>query len=341
MLLNGSSLCAAEDGPKNQGPPPMLVEIAAVTEGSAEPMVELVGSVQYARMSRVAAEVSGIVEQIAIIEGGRVKAGQPLVVLRSDLLKTALASTQANYDRARIELEKVRKDLKRVTALYEKKSVAESLYDENYYRVLALEKQAEALKAALARQQLELEKTTIVSPFTGLIQRKLTEQGEWVSTGGQIAVVVDDRHLEAHIDVPQKILGFLHEDKQLSVTCGGKKYNASFIHFIPRGDIATRTFTVKLKIHQAQGLIAGMEAKAQLPSGPEVVGLRVPRDAVINKFGKNVVFLATNGIAKMLPVVIRGYQGMDVSVEHQELTPGAMVVVKGNERIQDGQPIRF
>ncbi len=68
----------------------MLVEIAAVTEGSAEPMVELVGSVQYARMSRVAAEVSGIVEQIAIIEGGRVKAGQPLVVLRSDLLKQPL-----------------------------------------------------------------------------------------------------------------------------------------------------------------------------------------------------------------------------------------------------------
>jgi len=329
----------AADKPK--GPPPMLVEVAEVAQGAAEPMVELVGSVQYARVSRVAAEVGGIVEQVNFKEGARVKAGQPLVKLRSDLRQTTLAGTQASYEQVQVELEKAHKDLQRIAALYEEKSVAESLYDENHYGVLALEKRVAALKATLDRQQLELQKTTIVAPFNGLIQSKLTEKGEWVSAGGQVAVIADDQALEVHIDVPQNLLGFLQSGKRLQVRCAGKTYQASFIHFIPLGDIATRTFTVKLKLHDANGLIEGMEAHAQLPNGPKLEGLLVPRDSVLKQFGRNVIFIAVEGTAKMIPVQVKGYQGMQVAVAGEGLEAGAKVVIKGNERIRDGQGIRF
>ena len=341
LLLLGPLLANAEEQKKPQGPPPMLVEVASIAQGSAEPMVELVGSVRYARVSRVAAEVGGIVDQVSFKEGARVKAGQPLVKLRSDLLQTTLDGTRASYEQVLIELEKARKDLQRITALYEEKSVAESLYDENHYGVLALEKSAAALKATLDRQQLELQKTSIPAPFNGLVQSKLTEKGEWVSAGGQVAVIADDRDLEAHIDVPQKLLGYLQNDKQLQVRCAGKNYNASFIHFIPQGDVATRTFTVKLKLQKANGLIEGMEAHAQLPNGPKLKGLLVPRDAVIKQFGRDVIFLAVDGVAKMIPVQVRGYQSMQVAVEGPGIDAGAQVVVKGNERIRDGAPIRF
>lgn len=336
---------AAEEKPaekkKPQGPPPMLVEAALVEQGAAQPMVDLVGSVRYARVSRVAAEVGGIVEQIHFSEGARVKAGQPLVTLRSDLLQTSLAGTRASYEQVLIELERARKDLQRIKALYEEKSVAESLYDENHFGVLALEKQAANLKASLDRQQLELQKTSIPAPFSGLVQSKLTEKGEWVSVGGQIATIADDRALEVHIDVPQQLLGYLRSDKKLTVRCAGKNFVASFIHFIPQGDVATRTFTVKLKLQNAKGLIEGMEAHAQLPDGPAMEGLLVPRDAVIKQFGRDVIFLASEGTAKMIPVEIRGYQGMQIAVEGSGIEAGAQVVVKGNERIRDGQAIRF
>jgi len=341
LLLSVPALSFAEKKKQTQGPPPMLVEVTSISQGMAEPMVDLVGTIKYARVSRVAAEIGGIVEHIDIKEGARVNKGQTLVKLNNDLRQTTLAGTRANYEQTLIELEKSRKDLKRIAALYEKKSVAETLYDDNFYRVLSMEKKSLSLKATLSRQQLELKKTTIKAPFDGLIQSKLTEQGEWVSGGGQVAVIADDRDLEAHIEVSQKLLGYLQADKPINVTCAGTTYRASFINFIPRGDIATRTFTVKLKLDNATGLIAGMEAKAQLPNGPKIGGLLVPRDAVINQFGRNIIFIADNGIAKMIPVQIRGYQGMQVSVENQALTAGAQVVVKGSERIRDGQAIRF
>lgn len=341
LILFCPLLTNAEEQKKPAGPPPMLVEVAPVEQGAAEPMVELVGSVQYGRVSRVATEIGGIVERLNFKEGARVKAGQPLVILQSDLRQATLVGTRASYEQAVIELERARKDLLRIKALYEEKSVAESLYDENHFGVLALEKRAAALKATLDRQQLELQKTSIPAPFSGLVQSKLVEKGEWVPSGGQVAIIADDQTLEAHIDVPQQLLGYLQSGKQLQVRCAGKTYNANFIHFIPRGDVATRTFTVKLMLEKAAGLIEGMEAYAQLPNGPKLQGLLVPRDAVIKQFGNDVLFLAVEGAAKMVPVQIKGYQGMQVAVEGAGIAAGAQVVIKGNERIRDGQAIRF
>ncbi|MCW8859330.1 MAG: biotin/lipoyl-binding protein [Deltaproteobacteria bacterium] len=56
----------------------MLVEVAPIAEGDAEALVERVGTVRYARVSRVATEVSGIVEELFFTEGTRVKAGQSM-----------------------------------------------------------------------------------------------------------------------------------------------------------------------------------------------------------------------------------------------------------------------
>lgn len=331
----------ADEPKKQQGPPPMLVEVALVEKGTAEPQVVLVGTVYYTRVSRVASEISGIVEKIHFTEGARVKAGEPLLTLRSDLLKTRLAGTRASYEQAQVELQRARKNLHRIKALYQEKSVSESLYDDNHYTVLGLEKQTLALKAVLDHQQLELEKTTIPAPFSGLVQAKLTEQGEWVSIGGQVALIADDRSLEVHVEVPQKMLSYLYPGQELSVKSGGKSYQARFIHFIPQGDLATRTFTVKLKLKNAKGLIQGMEARALLPSGPKLDSLLVPRDAVLKQAGQDILFLAVGGKAKVIPVEIRGYQGMLIAVKGDGLASGQQVVIKGNERIRDDQAIRF
>jgi hypothetical protein len=66
----------------------------------------------------------------------------------------------------------------------------------------------------------------------------------------------------------------------------------------------------------------------------------VPRDAVIKRFGQNVIFLNVDGIATMLPVQILGYTKENVAVMSKGLTEGASVVVKGNERIFPKQPIK-
>ena len=340
-LLDCSPAEAQEQQKKQQGPPPMLVEVAEISEGDAEPTVERIGTIRYARVSRVATEVPGIVEKLFFTEGSRVKKGQKLVQLKTDLLVKAIEGTRASYEQVLVEQERASKELARIKALYDEKSVSESIYDDNYYKVLSLEKRADNLKSILEKQQLELKKTTISAPFNGLIQKKNTEQGEWVTTGGQVALIADDQQLEVEVDIPQQQLDYLVPGRMIPVRCSGEQYSAEFAYVIPRGDVSTRTFTVKLKLRGVKGLIEGMEAFAQFPNGIKQRSLLAPRDAVIKQFGQEILFVSNEGKAKMIPVKITGYQEMQVAIEGQGLSPGMQVVIKGNERIRDGQAIRF
>lgn len=340
-LLCSAPLRAAEAEKKSPGPPPMLVSVAAIEKGSAQPMVELVGTVRYVRTSRVAGEVAGIVEKIHFSEGEHVKAGEPLLELNSDLLETSISGTRASHEQLLIELERARKDLNRIEVLRQEESIAEVVYDDNLYRVLGLEKQVAAMQANLDRQLLEQRKTTIRAPFDGLVLEKNTEQGEWVPAGGRVALIADDHEIEVVVAVPENLLGYLEQDRRIELRSGKRRFQGRFSHFVPQGDVATRTFAVKLRLKNDLGLLEGMEARALLPAGEQVEGLLVPRDAVLRQFGMDVLFLADAGQAKMVPVTILGYQGMRVAVAGEGLAAGQQVVVKGNERIRDGQAIRF
>ncbi|HEB02870.1 MAG TPA: efflux RND transporter periplasmic adaptor subunit, partial [Nitrospirae bacterium] len=83
------SFAHAQDEKKQEpkkGPPPAIVVVEETSSGMAEPMNEFVGTVYYSRVSEIASEVAGKVASVNYDEGHRVKQGQTLVTLGSDLL---------------------------------------------------------------------------------------------------------------------------------------------------------------------------------------------------------------------------------------------------------------
>jgi membrane fusion protein (multidrug efflux system) len=329
----------AAETEKTQGPPPALVEVAQVTQGEAEPMVEFVGTVYYARKSNVAAEVEGVVDEVFFEEGDRVKKGDPLVSLESNILDTVISGIRADYELVLVELEQAEKELKRREPLYKEGSVSESSYDEYFFKNKMLKSRALSIKASLKRLLLEKEKKKIGSPFDSIVIQKNAEIGEWVKEGGMVALVADDSSVDIVVNVPAEMLKYLKPGKELSVKIDSEKFTGKFLNFVPKGDVATRTFDVKIRMQNSAGLIEGMEARALVPSAAKRQGLKVPRDAVIDRFGQNVIWLAKDATAKMVPVQVIGYDGMFVAVAGADLADGDMVVVKGNERLREGQPV--
>jgi RND family efflux transporter MFP subunit len=323
------------------GPPPALVVVKDITRGDVEPMSEYVGTVYYSHVSDVASEVGGRVEAVEFDEGMRVKRGQRLAALSTDLLDEDIKATRASHEETLAELEKAQRDLRRVEALYKEDSIAEAVYDEHVFRAKGLEKRALSLEAALNRLLLEKEKKAIYSPFGGVVVEKSVEKGEWVSPGGKVGVVANDSELDVLVDVPGDILGYLEKSRAVDIKAGGRDLKARFLSVVPRGDVATRTFTVKLRLSNPGFLFEGMEARAVLPTGRKSSGILVPRDAVVSQFGMNVIFTVTDSTAKMVPVKVTGYKGAEAGVEGPGLEAGMKVVVKGNERLRDGQPVRL
>jgi RND family efflux transporter MFP subunit len=316
------------------------VVVADIAEGEAQPMAEFVGTVYYPQVSSVAPEVQGKVLEVKFEEGRRVKAGQPLVVLDSEQLEATVASTEATYGGVLVELEQAKKDLARVESLYRAQSVSESVYDEHFFRVRGLEQRAMSLEAELERLYIELQKKTVNAPFGGVVLEKLAEKGEWVSPGGAVATLASDAEVDVIVDVPERVLGYLRKGGKVSIKSGAAEFQGVIRTFIPRGDVATRTFPVKIRAKNPSGsLKEGMEARVMLPSSPKIKGLLVNRDAVIKQMGMDVIFVIVDSKAKMVPVGITGYHEDKVGVAGPGLEAGMRAVVKGNERLRPDQPV--
>lgn len=339
LTLTGS-LTAAEEQKKPAGPPPMLVTTTTIVSGTSKPTAPFVGTLYFARTAEVASEVDGIVRQVYVDDGQAVKIGDRLVHLDDDLLATEIAGTKAVYEQNQIELAQAQRDYERISVLHQQESIATSEYEAYGTKANRLQKQSAVLKTRLDRGLLEQKKKTVRAPFDGIIIENLVEAGEWVEAGGVVATLADNRNLEVRVDVPAEIIPNLISDQDVMINIAGQTLPGHFTSIIPRGDISTRTFTAKFKLKGNATLVEGMQARIDLPVAVANESLLVPRDAVIKNRGEDVVFIFNNGEAQMVAVEIAGHSGALVGIISDEIQENQSVIVKGNERIRDGQSVR-
>ena len=331
-------LVTAKNSNKEQMLPANVV-ISKVTIGTIEPEQEFIGTVYYREVSDVSAEVSGRVEIVTFEEGQRTRDGEALIKLDSELLEKKLQAHEALYEEILVNLERARNDLERIGNLYKKRIVAEKEYDDQMYQVKGLEKKSNALRAEVERLEIEIKKATIKAPFKGVVIKKHVARGEWVSPGKTVATIARDDTVDIIVDIPEDITKYLTPGMNAKVVVAGMKKNGIIVTIIPRGDVATRMFPVKIRISNLSSIFEGMEARVRLPVGKKITTLLVPRDAVVNMFGKTVVFAVVDEKAMIIPTQVVGYKGMKVGVNAQKISKDMKVVVKGNERLRDGQPV--
>ncbi len=154
-----------------------------------------------------------------------------------------------------------------------------------------------------------------------------------------MATIARDDTVDVVVDVPEHMIRYVKQGMDLSVKAGGGVVKGKVFAVVPRGDVATRTFPLKIRIDNPETLKEGMEARVELPIAERKQSLIVPRDAVINLFGSMVVFAVVDSKAKMIPVKVIGYEETTAGVNANGLEEGMKVVVKGNERLRDGQPV--
>ena len=324
---------------KPKGPPPANVAVSVIKSGEVAPQTEFIGTVFYEEVSDVASELSGLVEVVRFEEGQRVKKGQVLIQLGSDLLKKRLRATTATYEQALSDLEIARIELKRRDKLFKTKAISEQSYDENRFRVKGIGKRVSSLKAEVERIEIELQKKNIRAPYEGIVIKREVDRGEWLAEGATVAILAKDDVVDVVADVSEKFIPYLQIGMPVKGTANGHEISGSVIAVVPRGDIATRTFPVKIRTPNTLALIEGMSARVVLPTGKPQETLVVPRDAVISVFGQTVVYTVKDSKAKMIPVNVIGYQDLIAGVKGQGLAAGMQVVVKGNERLRAGQSV--
>ncbi|MGQ3685083.1 MAG: efflux RND transporter periplasmic adaptor subunit [Candidatus Loosdrechtia sp.] len=321
--------------------PPAKVVVSEVVTSTIIPETEFIGTVYYIQVSNVASEVSGKIDMLSFEEGERVRKGHALAEINSDLLKKAIKTKTASYKKVLSDLELAKKDFVRVESLFREKVVAEQIYDDYRFRVTGLEKESASIKAEIEGLKVELQKKVVTAPFDGVIIKKHTDVGEWLSPGSIVASLARDDIVDVIVNVPEEVCILLTPGMEIPVRTRGREIHGKIFTVVPHGDIATRTFPVKIRINNSHSLIAGAEARVSLPRGEERKTLLVKRDALIPVLGNTVVFAVVDSFARMIPVKVTGYHGIMAGIESPELEEGMKVVIKGNERLQNHQMVNI
>jgi RND family efflux transporter MFP subunit len=188
---------------------------------------------------------------------------------------------------------------------------------------------------------IELKKKKIRAPFDGVVIKRRVDRGEWISEGETVAVIGKDDIIDIVAELPEQFIQYIKIGMQVSASANGNNFSGTVIAIVPKGDVATRTFPVKIRTPNHYSLIEGMSAKVTLPKGERNEALLVPRDAIISKFGQTVVFAVKDSEAVMVPVQIIGFDGLEAGIASAGLKEEMLVVVEGNERLQDGQAVVF
>jgi RND family efflux transporter MFP subunit len=321
---------------------PSLVNTAKVTKEIVNPLEKFIGTLSFSRSSDLASATNGSVTNVNFQAGDRVKKGDVLVQVDSDILNATIASAKASVDIAKITLENAKKDFNRYKELIEKKSISQKIYDDSFTSFVSAKANLAKAKAVLQELTVQKEKKMIKAPFDGAIVAKNVELGEWVNNGKVVATLVDTSNIDLIFNLPSSYVYKLNREREYDIELKDKTISSKLYAAIPKGDIRTRTFPVKFKANLEDLFVFdGMEVKVSLPRDLKQESLVVPRDAVIKRFGQDVIFIDNDGKAMMLPVKVVGYNKTSVAVEAQGLVEGANVVVKGNERIFPDQPIKI
>lgn len=336
---------------------PALVEVDAVQRGPVVETVPVYGRIVAPQSGVVAALTKGAVNKVFVKVGDRVAAGDVLVTLQADMnkseraLKAAeLAEYRAKVGTARVQLKLAEQELARIERLRQSAAFSGARYNDkqrDVERVRSMLSEAlakvEQARAELAIADLNLGYTNIKAPFAGVVSERHVNKGAYLSVGQKVVTMINDHALEIEADVPSVHISGLKKGTRVSVNPElGKSFSADVRAVLPVENPLARTRTVRF-IPVADGgahaLATNQSVVVGVPSGPMRIALSVHKDAVVHRDGRPIVFVFDKGHAALREVTLGGAFSSRFEVV-AGLNAGDLVVIRGNERLRDGQPLR-
>jgi len=324
--------------------PPVLVETEPVRMMEFHDQITLVGRTEAKIESRIVAEISGRVESVEKLEGVPVTKGSPLITIDADRIKLLLKAKKAETEQARLEAKLAQDHLERTKELFNKNVIPQTSLDSAVVKAGIYDARYEQLEAEKERLELDLYHYTIAAPFTGYTGQRLVDVGEWVNEGMPIFEMVDLSHILVRVDLPERYFGRLELGSPVEVSISNGKtltLQGKVSGISPNASTETHNFPVLVDIPNPRGhLGSGMLVRATLTLDDKFSSFAVSKDAIVKQGIQSIVYTIGDGKAVPVPVETSSTEGKMIAIKGENVAEGMPVVVRGNERIFPGSPVR-
>jgi RND family efflux transporter MFP subunit len=340
--LGATVLLAAcgRSSPPVDGPPARAAPVRTAMVETAEPTgaVRAVGLLVPREELRLSFKVGGVVEDIAVDVGDRVRAGQTLAVLKQTEVDAAVTQAREGLEKARRDLERARQLRADEVATQEQVEDLTTAYN--------------VARSALRTAQFNARFSSIVAPADGVVLHRLAEPSELVQGGHPVLVLGATgegwvvRAALADRDAVRVNLG---DGASIAFDAfPGRRFDGTVTRVGSSADPYTGTFEVEIEVvpdgaRFARGLVAKVELSISGHAGDATTRAVVPLTAIVEANGPEAIAYvldAGEGVARRRAIRIGPIVG-DRAVVLAGLDPGEQVVTDGAAWLTDGRSVRL
>lgn len=193
-----------------------------------------------------------------------------------------------------------------------------------------------AAALGVLRAELNLSYTELRAPFSGWVADLQVEAGQQVVSGQTCFKLLDLSQIEVELQVLESEIGLVAAGRAAEITFPaypGDRFHGKVLHFNPtvQRDSKTATVTVRLDNPQTR-LLPGMFAYAKLQSQIFKDRLLVPRDAILIRDQRKLLFIVRDGLAKWCYVEtgLENEEFVEILNSSFGLKPEEMVITAGH-----------
>ncbi len=309
----------------------------------------------------VAALMRGPVGEVAVAVGDRVKKGDILASLVTERIRWSrelaaadLKAKQASLRTAKAQLALTEQELARLENLKRSAAFSQARHDDKRNEVTKFlsevgEREAEVSSATaeLRLAEIDLYNAEIRAPYNAVVSEKHVSPGVYLNVGDPVVTLINEEALEIEANVPAERISGLNPGRTVEIRLDNDMVQTATVRArVPSENTLTRTRPVRFSqsfdvaFLTEHGLAMNQSVTVLVPLGKARNVVSVHKDGVIPRSGKNIVFVVENGKAMMRDVQLGSAVGNRFEVL-DGLTVGDAVVIRGNERLQPGQPVRY
>ncbi|MBZ0095411.1 MAG: efflux RND transporter periplasmic adaptor subunit [Sulfuricella sp.] len=227
-------------------------------------------TLQWSQRVELSPRVSGIVREVGVNAGDRVKKGQSLLILDAAPYQARVAESRAVVARFAEETAEAQRDLGRTQELYDRTVISTSELDQAKLRQARAKAQLDGAQARLARERQDLTDSALRAPFDAVVVARLAEPGQHVAVGLQpqpLLVLAKAGEMAARFKVSADRIGSLKAGQAVTVVVGKQDYPATLknLGLEPVKDKDGVAYEADAVFAVKELLRAGMAATVKLP----------------------------------------------------------------------------
>lgn len=201
----------------------------------------------------------------------------------------------------------------------------------------------EKVRADMDLVDINIDKTYIRAPFSGIVGFRNVSNGSLVSNTMVLTTIQDIAKVKVDFSIPERYMSLFKPGQKITFSVEGydDEFSGTVISYDPKLNEATRTIILRASAdNKGNRLLPGSFVKVRLKLDNIPNAIMLPSESIIPKLKGQSVFVYRNGIASLIDVETGLRTEKDVQIT-SNLAPGDTVITTNILKLKNDSKVKL